>query len=74
MVAPCMLITLNPLFVQLMQTQIILKLLNYLKILKLQSLLQNVSVYINHHQGILVLFFRAPYYDLNEKHQPDAVK
>jgi hypothetical protein len=29
MVAPCMLITLNPLFVQLMQTQIILKLLNY---------------------------------------------
>jgi len=29
MFAPCMLVILNPLFVQLMHTQIILKLLNY---------------------------------------------
>ena len=43
-VAPCMLIVLSPLYVQLKHT-------NYYKIVK--QLLQHVSAYINHHQGKL---------------------
>jgi len=55
-VAPCMLIRLNSLLVQLMHT-ITIKSLNCSNHLKLQQLLQHVSVYIKQHQGAPSLCF-----------------
>ena len=51
------LIIFSHLFVQLMHTQIALKVFKYYKLLKLQHLLQRVSVYKNHHQEVHCLCF-----------------
>jgi len=54
--AQCMLIVLRPLFVQLLHTDYY-KIVEQLKSFKIIKLLQHVSVYINHHQGGLSLYF-----------------